>query len=347
MNTKSFQSLCSKTALLLAGALTLAGVSYADKAAAINLNFGTVDTTFSPLTSVTNVGGANLGNGYSNPTIRYRNVGTDSAGQAFDAVVTASVYSTSAPVSATNTNGTYSFTGHVPNYRSANTTAAAGAPYQDAAFIYQINSGTGKGRIDYKMEFFTTTGGIHNYSTAYTAADLRFLVYDVDGSKVGANTVGSSTNRQAENLRIAKGAGLVGYQVGTGINSLSVTEPTGTNSYLFTGPVDNYAETDTTGAVVLYYQNVSSVTFGFEADTTTNTTGVDGVFSAIDGDLSLIAGQNLDLTVTANASAKGFSSYVSTASSTAAPEPFTIVGSILGGTAALRMRKKLKANTED
>ena len=32
--------------------------------------------------------------------------------------------------------------------------------------------------------------------------------------------------------------------------------------------------------------------------------------------------------------------------STAVPEPFTIIGTIVGGTAALRMRKKLKANTE-
>jgi hypothetical protein len=34
---------------------------------------------------------------------------------------------------------------------------------------------------------------------------------------------------------------------------------------------------------------------------------------------------------------------VSAASSTSVPEPFTIVGTLIGGTAALRMRKKLKA----
>jgi hypothetical protein len=28
------------------------------------------------------------------------------------------------------------------------------------------------------------------------------------------------------------------------------------------------------------------------------------------------------------------------------PEPFTIVGTLVGGTAALRMRKKLKSNTK-
>jgi hypothetical protein len=347
MNTKSFQSLCSKTALFLAGSLTLAVVSYADKANAINLDFGTVDTTFSALTPVTNVGGANLGNGYSNPTIRYTNVGTDSAGQKIDAVVTATTFSTSAPVTTTNSNGTYSFVGQIPDYRSTTTAATSGSPYQDASFLYQINSGTGKGGMTYKMDFFTTDGITHTYSTAYTATDLRFMIYDVDGSKVGTNAVGSSNNAQNENLRIAKGTGFVGYQVGTGTNSLVATDDTATNSYLFTGPGNNYAETDTTGAVILYYQNVSSVTFGFEANTTVNAGTSDLVFSAIDGDLSLIAAQNLDLTVAANASSKGFSSYVSTASSTAAPEPFTIVGTILGGTAALRMRKKLKANTED
>jgi hypothetical protein len=28
------------------------------------------------------------------------------------------------------------------------------------------------------------------------------------------------------------------------------------------------------------------------------------------------------------------------------PEPFTIIGTLVGGSAALRMRKKLKSNTE-
>ena len=34
----------------------------------------------------------------------------------------------------------------------------------------------------------------------------------------------------------------------------------------------------------------------------------------------------------------------STGDPTAVPEPFTIVGTLVGGTAALRMRKKLKSN---
>jgi hypothetical protein len=40
-------------------------------------------------------------------------------------------------------------------------------------------------------------------------------------------------------------------------------------------------------------------------------------------------------------------SYIPTASSsTAVPEPFTIIGTIMGGTAAMRMRKKLKSSTK-
>jgi hypothetical protein len=31
---------------------------------------------------------------------------------------------------------------------------------------------------------------------------------------------------------------------------------------------------------------------------------------------------------------------------TAVPEPFTIIGTLIGGTAAVRMRKKLKATTK-
>lgn len=38
---------------------------------------------------------------------------------------------------------------------------------------------------------------------------------------------------------------------------------------------------------------------------------------------------------------------ISTVSAASVPEPFTIIGSIVGGTAAFRMRKKLKSNSTD
>jgi hypothetical protein len=365
MNTKSFQSLCSKTALLLAGAVTLAGVATVANtdqanAAVLNLNFSTVlETTQN--TNPFNFGfGAGVGNNPADPTqsqtptgvnsiiTRYTNVGTD-AGQKIDARVTATAFSTPGTnsIAATGPNPTYSVVEQIPNY------TAAGNSNGDGSFLYQIaKNERGAGGMTYQIELFTTDGTIHNYSTAYTASELRFLVYDVDGENnltTGPGT-GQSSQNQTEAVRIAAGQGFTGYQVGTGANALTPTLDTTDNSYLFSGHQKNYAETDSSSAAILYFANTSSVTFQFEANTlapgsTTAATNTfvnnnNPVFSAVDGDLSLIAAQNLDLKVAANASAKGYNTFVS--ASTPAPEPFTIVGTILGGTAALRMKKKLK-----
>ncbi len=365
MNTKSFRSLCSKTALLLAGAVTLTGVatiSYADKAnaAVLNLNFSTVlETTQN--TNPFNFGfGAGVGNnpadtlasntptGVNSIITRYTNVGTD-AGQKIDARVTATAFSTPGTntVNTPATTPTYSVVEQIPNY------TAAGNSNGDGSFLYQIaKNQRGAGGMTYKIELFTTDGTIHNYSTAYTASELRFLVYDVDGENnltTGPGT-GQSSQNQTEAVRVAAGQGFTGYQIGSGAAALVPTLDATDGSYLFSGRQTNYLETDSSSAAILYFANTSSVTFQFEANTlvpgsttAANTAFVNNnnpVFSAVDGDLSLIAAQNLDLKVAANATAKGYSTFVST--STPAPEPFTIVGTILGGTAALRMKKKLK-----
>jgi hypothetical protein len=68
------------------------------------------------------------------------------------------------------------------------------------------------------------------------------------------------------------------------------------------------------------------------------------VFRGISEDSAIISsfrlsGSNIVAAATANGSANG-------SSSTAVPEPFTIIGTIVGGSAALRMRKKLKAGSK-
>jgi hypothetical protein len=329
MKLASIQSLCRNAGLTLVGSLTLAAVatvSQTEKAAAVDLNFS------NPVgaTPLTNVGGAGLGAGFQDPAIRYNNVATDTNGTVIYALVNAAV---------TGTN--YSFVGHIPAYNST-TANGANQPNDDASFLYQINTGTGQGGMNYTINLFDTAT-----NNPYTAANLSFLIYDVDGEN--PNTTGpgaaASTKRQDEAFRIAKNSGLVGYQVGSSPQRLAVTD--NATSYLFTGPGANYLETDTTGSAILYFENVNSVTFGFEANTLAsfnslgqpNTGSSNGVFSAIDGDLSLI-GRN---TVT------GFGTLVDTSAtagggvSTAVPEPFTIIGTLIGGTAAVRMRKKLKA----
>jgi hypothetical protein len=306
----SFQSLC-RHSLTLVGSLTLAAtatVSQPEKAAAVDLNFAT--TTQAQVN--TNPFGFNFGAGVSSNVVNYTNV---AAG--VDARITAT------------TSAGYSFVEHIPNY---STTNPAPQPVGDAAFLYQSNAATtGPGGMTYKMDFFATDGTTHNFTTAYTAPNLRFLVYDVDGESV-----------QGEALRIAKSAGLVGYQVGSTAQALIPTEDA--SSYLFSGRDVNVAETNTAGSTILYFQNVDSVTFEFEANTRSSNGSANPIFSAIDGDLSLI-GQN---TLT------GFGSVVDTSATafpptdpgtgTAVPEPFTVIGSLIGGTAAFRMRKKLKSN---
>ena len=52
---------------------------------------------------------------------------------------------------------------------------------------------------------------------------------------------------------------------------------------------------------------------------------------------------NLAMNDTSATGAGGYSLIVSTSTPTAVPEPFTIIGTLVGGTAAVRMRKKLAA----
>jgi hypothetical protein len=290
--------------------LALASVTNAiqsEKAAAVNLGFNSVDTTRN--TVITSPLG--FGDVVTNRIVYYKDVATG-----VDARITATV-----------TGNNYSFTDHEVNY------TAAGNSNGDTGFDYQIASNrTGAGTMTYTIDLFSTTGGVHNYSTAYTASELRFLVYDVDGEPI-----------QSEDLRIAAGGGFVGYQQGLGTNALTPSVAVD-GSYLFSGHNVNVSETDPSSSVILYYQNTNSVTFKFEANTTTAQTGANYVFSAIDADLSIIGQQNTAFSDTATIQTKNYGAFVSTSSSTAVPEPFTIIGTIMGGTAAMRMRKKLKSS---
>jgi hypothetical protein len=314
---KSLQSLCRNAGLTLVGSLTLAVVataSHAEKVAAIDLNFST--TTQAQVNN--NPFGFNFGPGVGNSgtsgstapvVVNYTNIATG-----VDARVTATTFGAG-----------YSFVEHIPNY-SVNTT---GQPVGDAAFLYQKAANqTGLGGMTYKIDLFNSGS---NFTSAYTAADLKFLAYDVDGEA-----------SQGEAVRVFKNSGLYGYQVGNAINALIPTEDA--TSYLFTGRDANRLETDPSGAAIFLFRDVNSVTFQFEANTRTASAGNNPVFSALDGDLSII-----------NRDTSGFAALVDTSATsggttpggtTAVPEPFTVIGSIIGGTAAFRMRKKLKATNK-
>jgi hypothetical protein len=303
MKLKSFQLFCRKASSILAGSLTLAFTVNAiqpDRAAAVvmDLDFSNLDLdpALNQVLNVPNDPILDLGTGISNNIIYYKDVATG-----YDAKVTATV------------NGVgYTFKEHFPNYSQA-----IGEPSGDAGFLYEMEDGsTGEGGLTYTIDFFESGS---NYSNAKIAPNLRFLVYDVDGDAL-----------QSEAVRILKNSGLIGYQVGNQANSLIASQDA--NSYLFSAGNTNYPENDASGAAIFYFQNVNSVTFNFEANTTAqNPFAPNEVFSALDGNLSLIGGNPTS----------EFGAIVFT---TAVPEPFTIIGTLVGGTAALRMRKKLKAS---
>lgn len=320
MNLKSLASSGIFTALTLAVGTT---VSQPAQAAVIGLNFNTTTQTqvntnpfnfnFGP--GVGNSGPINSNNptGFTTPVVvNYTNVATISPGVTIDARITAQTFGTG-----------YSFVEHIPNY-SVNT---AGQPAGDSGFLYQIagtstgGTGLGAGGMNYKIELFQGGG---TFSTAFVAPELRLLAYDVDGEAP-----------QSEDVRVFLSDGLVGYQTGNTTNSLVAQPSIDGTSILFKGPSVNFPETNTAGAAIFYFNNTSSVTFQFEANTTTASANGNPVFASIDGDLSLLAGNF-----------SGFNSIVAVnapGNPTAVPEPFTIIGTLVGGTAALRMRKKLKS----
>jgi hypothetical protein len=314
---------------IVASVLSLAAVATVcqpDRACAIDLSFATsLDAT-----NVATPGGLNLGAAYNGATMRFINVATG-----IDARITATAFGAN-----------YSYAGTIPDYYSVNGTTQ---PNGDLAPIYQIAANQlGAGGLTYKIDLFTTDGTTHNFSTAYIAPDLRFSVYDVDGENpttTGAGTVQSAFN-QSEAVRIFKGtasSGFAGYQVGSASNALIPTEDA--TSYLFSGRSVNQLETSPLGAALLYFQNTSSVTFQFEANTTSPTsTNANPVFSAIDGDVSLIGQTSTNFDSSGHATpAAGFGTYQT---ATKIPEPFSIIGSLVGGAAAFGMRKKLKATSK-
>jgi hypothetical protein len=259
-------------------------------AVALDLNFANFSGT-SPIST-------SRGPGFLGQTIDFTNVATN----------------VDARVTATMSGANYSFGGHIPNYLYTN--PVNGAPGGDLASQYQIAANqTGAGTMTYKLDLFESGT---NFTTAFTAPELRFLVYDVDGESDINGIV------QTEAVRVFKNDGLVAYQVGNTPQALSVADQG--LSYLFSGQGDDVAETDTSGAAIFYFQNTNSVTFQFEANTLVADSAINRVFSSLDGDLSLLNGPLIG----------GFNP------TTSVPEPFTVIGTLVGGTAAFRMRKKLK-----
>lgn len=196
-----------------------------------------------------------LGDSFSGNSIDFLNIAPISRAN-IDARITATIL------------GTSTFDGHFPSFRSA----TANEPNDDVGFLFLANT-PGASGIDYTFEFFV--GGT-NFSTPFLVPDFRFLIYDVDGDPSQSESVAASTTD-----------GFIGYQLPTTDEFFVIDNGT---DYTFNGPGANRAETDPSAAVVLYFQNTSSATFSFRTTTTETSPFPNGVFSAIDGDLSLFGG---------------------------------------------------------
>ncbi len=193
-----------------------------------------------------------LGPAYTGNTISVLNVASHD-GTTVDAKITASAF------------GSYEFQYHIINHN-----------YGDMGFV--VNStGHGSGGLSYVFQLYDGTGSNSgSFNTPFAAEELSIMVYDVDGS-----------GHQSENLRAYSADGLISYQTGTNANSLVAS--TEGNSVLFTGPRQNFLESDSTGAVILNYANTSQFTLNFESETFYGSLP-NPVFSAIDGDLSMGTG---------------------------------------------------------
>ncbi|WP_038167174.1 PEP-CTERM sorting domain-containing protein [Verrucomicrobium sp. BvORR106] len=167
--------------------------------------------------------------------------------------------------------GTYAFTGHLPDY-SQN----SAQPNGDLGLYYTATS-YGSGGLHYTLEFFK--GGT-NFSTTFTVSQFDLLIYDVDGEA-----------RQTEAFRAYLSDGLTSYRLADSPNSVSASYFT--NGVLFSGPGYNIAETDPSAAAILTYNNTNKITLDFESKTTGGSLP-NGIFTAIDGDLSLLKGDTSD-----------------------------------------------------
>ncbi|MEZ5323648.1 MAG: SdrD B-like domain-containing protein [Verrucomicrobiales bacterium] len=223
-----------------------------------------IDLSFANLVQATDGTNANFGPTYSGTTLDFVNVAPGS-GMDIDLRVTVS-----------NVTTNYYYSVSVPDYKST----TVPEPNGDLGYVYYHDDGLpmGVGGMAYNLQFYEGGG---TFTTTTTLPAFRFLIYDVDGEDV-----------QSESVRVFSADGFAGY----GVSASGVTVENNGTAYLFTGLGSNVAEDDPSGALVLIYENTGKLTFQMESNTTADD-GVSGdnpVFSAIDGDLSLIGGNTFD-----------------------------------------------------
>ncbi|WP_411827599.1 hypothetical protein [Luteolibacter sp. AS25] len=247
---------------------------------------GFYDLDFSGNVQATNGNQATLGPFYDGTTLDFVNV-SPTSGESIDLRTTVT------------TQGDYFFYGSFPDYSTA-----TGEPDGDLGYVYGANS-AGTGGINYQLDFFQGGG---TFSDSLALNDFRLMIYDVDGEDI-----------QSESVIVDTADGFYGYQLPTS-NDVAIVD-IGGGKFRFTGPGVNRPETDPSAAVILFFRNTSTINLTMES-TTSGETFPNYVFSAIDGDLSLLGNTPQD-----------FGSF------TAVPEVSTTLLGCLGSLLLMRRRR--------
>ena len=237
--------------LRLSALTLLAAFGLAHSALAVE----SVDIEFDNFTGTKTGSLDDLGSYYSSSVMKFTNVATVGS-ISVDLRVTASAW------------GVYSFTGHLPDYSESR-----GQPAGDLGLYYTANA-QGSGGLHYTLEFFK--GGT-DYKTTLNVSQFDLLIYDVDGESF-----------QSEKFRAYAADGLTSYRLANNSNSVSASSFNG--GVLFSGPGYNIDEEDASGAAILTFQNTHKITLDFESTTYGNSPLPNGIFTAIDGDLSMLKG---------------------------------------------------------
>jgi hypothetical protein len=142
----------------------------------------------------------------------------------------------------------------------------------DLGFLY-ANNGYGSGGFVLRLDFFQGGG---TFSAPYVMPKLRLTFYDVDGESI-----------QSEGVRVFREDGFSGYELPSGDQSVTLTEESGGESFLFNGPGSDRSEVDRSGAFMIDFTNTASLRLGMHSSTTGGSLN-NPMFAAIDGDLSQI-----------------------------------------------------------
>ncbi len=220
------------------------------------------DLVFDTPVQTTNGFHSQLGDYYDGSVLEFLNV-APASGHSVDMRITVSGV----------TEPRYEHDGLVPGYGSA-----AGQPAGDLGLLasYQGGAGAGgnfgPGSVSYRLDFFAGGG---NFTDPFAIPDFRLMIYDIDGE-----------GTQDESMAAFADDGLFSYQLFAS-SEIAVTDA-GDGYFRFAGPGTTREEDDPRTAFILRYRNTSSIRLQMIANTHSNSPNNNGVFGAIDGDLSLL-----------------------------------------------------------